>query len=250
MGLTPRELGKLEDGTREKLRGRAAGAVTLAVGMAKVFASLPGLKTLMSYWYHFIIMFEALFILTLLEAGTRVARFIVQETIVYFKPSLAPSGRAKWTLNILISAITCYCWGYLLYRGNLDTLWRMFGIANQLLAAIALTLGTMFILQQSPKKIYALCTAIPLFYTIITVATAGVESIGMWWRQIPSAPVDQILQIKLMCVLAGIMMGLTALVTIDAHDAGIGLYSHRSPSRLPCPYPSWKRREKIDAFFS
>src|SRR6185295_12712517 len=102
----------------------------------------PGMKTLMAYWYHFVIMFEALFILTLLETGTRVSRFVVQEMLAEWVPALAPSGKAKWSLNVAISVGSCLCWGWLLYMGNLETLWRMMGIANQLLATIALVCGT------------------------------------------------------------------------------------------------------------
>src|SRR5207249_1072365 len=94
--IAPVELKTLEEETRESLVGRTGGAVTLAVGMAKVFSSLPGLKRLMSYWYHFVIMFEALFILTLLETGTRVARFVFQETAAQFTPRAVIGGKPHW----------------------------------------------------------------------------------------------------------------------------------------------------------
>jgi carbon starvation protein len=214
--LKPSELTTLEKETEEKLVGRVGGAVTLAVGMAKVFAGIPGLKRLMSYWYHFVIMFEALFILTLLETGTRVARFVFQETLAHFKPSLAPGGKVKWHVNIIMSAVTCYCWGYLLYRGNLDTLWRMLGIANQLLATIALTVGTTYILTHARKRVYALCTGLPLAFALVTVLTASVKSIQGWWNQIPAAPLDQVFQLKLVCLMGSIMIVLTVLITLDA----------------------------------
>src|SRR4051794_8731550 len=163
----PMQLKMLEKGTEEKLANRTGGAVTLAVGMAKVFASVPGMKSLMAYWYHFVIMFEALFILTLLETGTRVARFVFQETFTSFGTAEAPPNtpaaqyaagaeddgnahvtprRPHWGINILMSVVVCSGWGYLLYMGSLDTLWRMLGIANQLLAAIALAVGTTYLL--------------------------------------------------------------------------------------------------------
>ncbi len=151
--------------TGEQLSGRTAGAVTLAVGMAKVFSSLPGMKQLIAYWYRFIVMFEALFILTLLETGTRVARFVFEETVAQLLPSrLAEKqpGWLKWLLNISMSILVCFLWGYLLYTGNIDRLWRMFGIANQLLAVVALAVGTTYLLVHAPKRIYALATAIPL----------------------------------------------------------------------------------------
>ena len=193
----------LEKGTEEKLANRTGGAVTLAVGMAKVFASVPGMKSLMAYWYHFVIMFEALFILTLLETGTRVARFVFQEAFTSFgsidEPARTSGDRVRgrvrmrkriqaplqhrphWGLNIVMSIVVCSAWGYLLYMGSLDTLWRMLGIANQLLAAIALAVGTTYLLLHAPKRRYALCTGIPFVFILVTVVTAGVMSIHGWW---------------------------------------------------------------------
>ena len=245
--LSPQELQTLEAETREKLVGRTGGAVTLAVGMAKVFSAIPGLKNLMSYWYHFVIMFEALFILTLLETGTRVARFVVQETAAHFKPSLAAGGKVNWGTNVLMSAITCVAWGYLLYMGNLSRLWLLLGISNQLLATIALAVGTTFILNHAPKKIYALCTAIPFAGVLVTISTASVQCIRMWWGQIPSAPPDQVFQIKLMIVLGSIMLILTAIITADAVRRWVGILLGKptpvvAPLAEPAPLPeqAWR----------
>jgi carbon starvation protein len=140
---------KAEAGVKEDLSGRTAGAVTLALGMAKILADLPGLRSLMSYLYHFVIMFEALFILTLLETGTRVARFIFQETLTQFRSDQNAVREPSWTLNVIVSAIVSFLWGYLLYTGDIDRLWRMMGIANQLLATIALAVGTTYLLKHS-----------------------------------------------------------------------------------------------------
>jgi len=271
--LRPKELSALEEGTKEKLAGRVGGAVTLAVGMAKVFSSFPGMKHLMAYWYHFVIMFEALFILTLLETGTRVARFVFQETLTSFgdaslpvqkrEPARASATEAarqvaqpplavaqanphsairgpqsplppaaddildsvsagvltrqpSWFMNVVMSVLVCFGWGYLLYRGDLKTLWGMLGIANQLLAAIALAVGTTYILNHAPRRIYALCTAVPFAGVIVTVFTAGVQSIDGWWAGTSTAPPEQITLLRLMCVLAAIMLALTALIAFDA----------------------------------
>jgi len=220
--LKPVEFEELQQETGEKdLAGRTAGAVTLAVGMAKVFASLPGMRSLMSYWYHFVIMFEALFILTLLETGTRVARFVFQETLTQFMPNHDPAKQppwAKWSLNIGMSLLVCFLWGYLLYTGNIDRLWRMMGIANQLLALIALAVGTTFLLKKAPKRIYALCTAVPWAFTFVTVFAAGIQSIQNWWGQISAANVTpaQVFSLKLTCGLAAAMLALTLLITADA----------------------------------
>jgi carbon starvation protein len=214
--LAPRELTTLESETGEKLVGRTGGAVTLAVGMAKVFASLPGLQTLMSYWYHFVIMFEALFILTLLETGTRVARFVVQETAAQFNPRLSLGGRPRWGWNIVMSIVTCGAWGGLLYLGDLSVLWSMLGIANQLLATIALAVGTTFLLRTTARRAYALCTGVPFAFVLITTCVASVGKIQEWWGKIPAAEPDQALLLRLVCVLASIMLGLTVLIAVDA----------------------------------
>jgi carbon starvation protein len=180
--LTPKGLPELERETGEKLVGRVGGAVTLAVGMASVFSKF--MKGLAGYWYHFVIMFEALFILTLLETGTRVARFVFQESMAEFSPRAKVDGKPPWGMNILMSFLTCCAWGYLLYTGNINTLWRMLGISNQLLAAIALAVGTTYLLNHASKRSYALCTGIPFVFVIVTVLTASVQSVLGWWKKI------------------------------------------------------------------
>ncbi|MGO9107810.1 MAG: carbon starvation protein A [Thermoguttaceae bacterium] len=222
---------KQDAGIKEELSGRTAGAVTLALGMAKILASLPGMKPLMAYLYHFAIMFEALFILTLLETGTRVARFIVEELIRQFRPSTSEHHQTSWSLNITTSVAVCICWGYLLYTGNIDRLWRMMGIANQLLATIGLAVGTTYLLLHSPKRVYALCTAIPFVFVVASVFAAGILSIGMWWQEIgllkaqlanlePSAEAAaglrlQVFSVKLTCVMAAAMLALSGVVVVD-----------------------------------
>ena len=157
----------------ETLVGRTGGAVTLAVGMAKIFSSLPGMKGLMSYWYHFAIMFEALFILTTIDTGTRVARFIVQEML---SPIYKPLGKGTWMPGVILTSfMVTYAWYFLLKDGTVDTIWPMFGIANQLLGVIALAIGTTYILRKSAKRIYALTTFVPFLYMAITVLTSGVQ---------------------------------------------------------------------------
>lgn len=221
--VQPRELATLEEQTAEKLAGRTGGAVTLAVGMAKVFSSLPGMSTAVSYWYHFVIMFEALFILTLLETGTRVARFVVQDAITQVRaPSAAAvsgsPGKASpnWLMNVVLSIVTCFLWGYLLYLGNLDRLWKMLGIANQLLASIALAVGTTYLLQNAPRRVYALCTAVPYGFVLVTTFTAGVINVRTWWGEIATAAPAEVYLVKLLCVLATIMIVLTGVIALDA----------------------------------
>ena len=213
---SPVLIGPMEEGVREKLGGRTGGAVTLAVGMAKVFSQLPGMQTLMAYWYHFVIMFEALFILTLLETGTRVARFVFQETLAQFSPAAQIGHQPNWGLNVTMSVVVCGLWGGLLYIGNLETLWTMLGIANQLLATIALAVGTTYLLRHARKRVYALCTGLPLVFVVATVFTAGVLSIQMWWAKAAEATGTAQFLLRLACFLASIMLVLTGVIIVDA----------------------------------
>ena len=103
-----------------------------------------------------------------------------------------------------------------MYTGNINTLWRMLGISNQLLALIALAVGTTYLLNHAPKRTYALCTGIPFVFVVVTVLTAGVESVLGWWRKIPSAPPAEQLSLQLMCWLASIMLVLTCVIVVDA----------------------------------
>jgi carbon starvation protein len=155
-------------------------------------------------------MFESLFILTLLETGTRVARFILAEAIGQFRPGEATHRKTTWAMNIGTSLAVCFCWGYLLYTGNIDRLWRMMGIANQLLAVIGLAVGTTYLLQHSPKRVYALCTAIPFVFVVASVFTAGVLSIGMWWHEIGT------FDGQVTCGMAAAMLALSAVTVVES----------------------------------
>jgi carbon starvation protein len=170
MGFVQSDLPNLSAEVGEQIAGRTGGAVSLAVGMAQIFSSIPGLKGLMSYWYHFAIMFEALFILTTIDAGTRIARFILQEASgkIY-----KPFGRTNWLPgNILASFVVVICWAYFIYTGSVATIWPMFGTANQLLATLALAIGTSFIINNGKIK-YAWITILPMIFVGITTISAG-----------------------------------------------------------------------------
>ena len=157
----------------ETLVGRTGGAVTLAVGMARIFSNLPGMKGLMSYWYHFAIMFEALFILTTIDTGTRVARFILQEMLRPVAPKLSTGTYLPGV--IITSFLVTSGWYYLLKGGTISTIWPMFGIANQLLGVIALAIGTSYILIHSAKRRYALTTFVPFLFLGVTILTSGFQ---------------------------------------------------------------------------
>jgi carbon starvation protein len=176
-----------------------------------------------------------LFILTLLETGTRVARFVVQESVVQFTSRAVIGGIPHWWMNIGMSFLTCFAWGYLLYTGNINTLWRMLGISNQLLAVIALAVGTTYLLNHAPKRVHALCAAIPFLFTLITVLTATVQSIRGWWQKIPSAAPGEQVSLQLMCWLASIMLVLTVVIAIDAIRKWRSILASPTVPREPVP---------------
>jgi len=152
------------------VQGRPGGAVSLAVGMSSILSHIPGMKGLMPYWYNFALMFEALFILTTVDAGTRVARFLVQELGGHvFKPLARP----RWAPGIIItSLVVVVAWGYLIYSGNVSSIWPMFGVSNQLLAGIALGVGTTLIIKDGKLK-YAWVTFIPMAFMFTTTFVAA-----------------------------------------------------------------------------
>jgi carbon starvation protein len=179
--LSPTELTTLAHQVHEStLLSRTGGAPSLAVGMANIFAKLLGGDGSMALWYHFAIMFEALFILTTLDAGTRVGRFMLQDL---GKHVWAPFGRVSWYPAVLMSSgIVVALWGYFLYQGVTDPLggvnllWPIFGISNQLLAAIALCVGTTVIVKMGKAR-FAFITILPLIWLTIVAITGGWEKI-------------------------------------------------------------------------
>ncbi|MDT7690241.1 MAG: carbon starvation protein [Acidobacteriota bacterium] len=173
--LQPKEIDRLEAESGEKnLRGRTGGAVTLALGIAKIFDRVPGLAGLMKYWYHFAIMFEALFILTTIDTGTRVARFLVGEFLGRFyrkleEPTWMPGA-------FLTTALVVAGWAAFIWSGSISTIWPMFGIANQLLAAVALCVATTVIINSGRAR-YSWTTIVPLSFVAVTTLVAGWQSI-------------------------------------------------------------------------
>jgi len=199
MGFTESNIDQLSASVGEKIAGRTGGAVSLGVGMAYIFSSIPGMKHLMSYWYHFAIMFEALFILTTIDAGTRIGRFVLQETLgkVY-----KPFQKTDWLPgNLITSGMIVFAWAYFIYTGTVATIWPMFGTANQLLATIALAIGTSFIINRGRIK-YAWVTLVPMIFVGITTLTAAflnIKNIYIPQCRAPETIVPGIINLVLTC---------------------------------------------------
>ena len=174
-GIDPTHLQEIAARVGEKsLVGRTAGGVSLAVGMTEIFAELPGMGGMARYIYHFAIMFEALFILTTIDTGTRVARFMLQEFAGRFHPQF---GKQDWLPGTLLSTgIVVLCWAGLLYDGAIDSIWPMFGIANQLLASTALCIATSILINEGKAR-YMWVTLTPLCILLTTTCSAAVAAV-------------------------------------------------------------------------
>jgi carbon starvation protein len=171
LGMHVEQLPKLAQEIGIDLEGRTGGAVSLAVGMTYIFTSIPWFAKLSSYFFQFVIMFEAVFILTAIDSGTRVARYLIQDFFgVFFKPL----KKTDWLPgSIIASALACFIWGYLLYSGDIGSIWALFGVSNQLMASIGLIVGATVILRIADKRRYMLTCLVPLAYLFVTVNYAG-----------------------------------------------------------------------------
>jgi carbon starvation protein len=175
--ITPETLREAaKDVGETSILGRVGGAPTLAVGMATILQQVVGGKAMMAFWYHFAILFEALFILTAVDAGTRAGRFMLQDLLGTFVPALKRTD--AWAANLLATGLCVSIWGYFLYQGitdplgGINTLWPLFGIANQMLAAVALMLCTVVLFRMKRAQ-YAWVTIIPTCWLLVCTLTAG-----------------------------------------------------------------------------
>jgi carbon starvation protein len=181
IGADVDHLNVYDDYTRESLRGRSGGAVTLAVGMANIFQEASGkftaggsaaIRAMWKYWYHFAIMFEALFILTTIDAGTRIGRFLLQEIFGLVNPKF---GRPDWWPAAIVSTLLIVIgWAYFINADSFAAIWTMFGIANQMLAVIALAVVTVVLVREGKGK-YFLVSAAPMIFVAITTTSAALE---------------------------------------------------------------------------
>jgi carbon starvation protein len=237
LGVHTQNLGALEAAVGETLAGRPGGAVSLAVGMAQIFSALPFLRGLMSFWYHFAIMFEAMFVLTLIDAGTRVTRYMLQEV-----GSMAWPALRTWkgvTPAMVFSALAVAGWGYFVWTGTVSTIWPMLGVSNQLLAAFALAIGTSVLINMGKAR-YVWVTLLPLAFMCVNTLTAGWMNIGVnylrpqlkagapgLWAAFQAAPVTA----KVQVLVTLIVMALLVVVVVDSLRQWTKAFTRRAPVR-------------------
>lgn len=210
LGMDVVNLPQLSQAIGIDLEGRTGGAVSLAVGMTQIFTGIPWFTEMSSYFYQFVIMFEAVFILTAIDAGTRVARYLIQD---FLGDAIKPLKRTDWLPGtIFTSALACFMWGYLLYTGEIGPIWTLFGVSNQLMASIGLVLGATVILKIATKRIYVLTCIIPLAYLYISVNVAGIWMIkNVYWN--PAAAGYSVLNgtLSVIMLILGLVVVITAL---------------------------------------
>lgn len=171
LGMNVVDLPQLAKEIGLDLYGRTGGAVTLAVGMSYIFTKISWFSHLAAYFFQFVVMFEAVFILTAVDSGTRVSRYLIQD---FFGEFYAPLKKIDWLPGAIgASVVACVLWGYLLMSGDIGSVWALFGVSNQLMASIGLIIGTTIILRLSKKRWYALTCLVPLAYLFVTVEYAG-----------------------------------------------------------------------------
>ncbi|HYI95047.1 MAG TPA: carbon starvation CstA family protein [Bryobacteraceae bacterium] len=249
--VTVNEMQILAEEVGEKsLFYRTGGAPSLALGMAHIFASTGGGRAILGFWYHFAIMFEALFILTIIDAGTRVGRFMLQDLLGHV---YAPLGRTSWMPGVIMtSAAIVLAWGYFLYQGVIDplgginTLWPLFGIANQLLASIALCVATTILVKMHRAK-YMWITVGPLVWLLIVTFTASYQKIFSDQPRIgflaqaeqlrsvadqTQAIKTQIFNAQLDAVLCAIFVVLVTLIVLDSVRTWLGVLKGTRDARV------------------
>jgi len=227
MGFAPERISELSSTVGVDVSGRPGGAVSLAVGMASIFSALPGMTGLMPYWYNFALMFEALFILTTVDAGTRVARFILQEFGGRF---YRPIGRTDWMPGVILtSALVVAAWGYLISSGSVSTIWPMFGVANQLLAALALSVGTTILLKMGKAR-YVWITLVPMAFMVVMTIVAAWKLFWIFTAK-AAASVDpsQAFTFRLDSILVAVMAALAVIAVLDSAIKWRGLISKDLP---------------------
>lgn len=213
MGFAPSRIAELSHLVEVDVAGRPGGAVSLAVGMASIFAALPGMAGLMAYWYQFALVFEALFILTTIDTGTRVARYLIQEMAgrVY-----EPFRRINWMPGVMLSsALVVGAWAYLIGTGSISTIWPMFGAANQLLGTLALCIGTTVLIKMW-KSPYLWVTALPMLFVGAITLTGSYDMFWMFLKKATALASGQAFVLYLDAVLVALVAILGVIVLSDS----------------------------------
>ncbi|OQW31348.1 MAG: carbon starvation protein CstA [Nitrospira sp. SG-bin1] len=213
MGFPPARIAELSQLVEVDVAGRPGGAVSLAVGMASIFSALPGMSGLMAYWYQFALVFEALFILTTIDTGTRVARYLIQEMAgrVY-----APFRRINWVPGVMLSSgLVVGAWAYLIGTGSISTIWPMFGAANQLLGMLALCIGTTVLIKMR-KSSYLWVTVPPMLFVGLITLTGSYEMFRMFLKKAATLAAGQAFALYLDAVLVASVAVLGLIVLSDS----------------------------------
>lgn len=228
MGFAPSRITELSQMVEVDVSGRPGGAVSLAVGMASIFSALPGMSGLMAYWYQFALVFEALFILTTIDTGTRVARYLIQEMAgrVY-----APFRQINWLPGVFVSSgLVVGGWAYLIQTGSISTIWPMFGAANQLLGTLALCIGTTVLIKMW-KSPYLWVTVLPMLFVGVITLTGCYEMFWMFLKKAGTLAVGQAFALYLDAVLVGLVAVLGLIVLSDSVRQWYGYVVLKKPFR-------------------
>ncbi|MBK9308709.1 MAG: carbon starvation protein A [Nitrospira sp.] len=228
MGFAPARIAELSQMVEVDVSGRPGGAVSLAVGMASIFSALPGMSGLMAYWYQFALVFEALFILTTIDTGTRVARYLIQEMAgrVY-----APFRQINWVPGVMLSSgLVVGSWAYLIGTGSISTIWPMFGAANQLLGTLALCIGTTVLIKMW-KSPYLWVTALPMLFVGVITLTGCYEMFWMFLAKAATLTAGQAFALYLDAVLVSVVAVLGLIVLSDSVRQWYGYVVLKKPFR-------------------
>jgi carbon starvation protein len=226
MGFPVSQIKELSQMVEVDVSGRPGGAVSLAVGMASIFSGLPGMSGLMAYWYQFALLFEALFILTTIDAGTRVARYLVQELGGH---AYEPLRQINWWPGVIgCSALVVGAWGYLIGTGTISTIWPMFGAANQLLGMLALCIATTVLIKMN-KAQYLWVTVIPMIFVGIITLTGCYQLFGIFLHRALTGAGSQVLTMSINAVLVALVAVLAVVVLIDSAMKWYGYLIQKRP---------------------
>jgi carbon starvation protein len=227
LGLSVVNLPELQREVGEIVVGRTGGAVSLAVGMAQIFSGLPGMRNLMAYWYHFAIMFEAVFILTTIDSGTRIGRFLLQE---FGGRVFKPLARTDSVPASLFATVVIVCsWAYFIWTGNIATVWPMFGVANQLLGVVAFAVGTTLVINIGRQK-YAWITFLPLCFLSVTTLSAGYLNIrDNFWPLAVGPDPALVAQGYIDSVCMAIMMFCAVVILVTTSTRSLSVLTGRQP---------------------